>query len=401
MKWLSRSLRRQLVRAAALLLLALTVYAPAAGALRALLGGDSLRAFRAARAGERGAAEPTAALATLTAGPPPPARPTLVWVLLGEPFFQDYFLESITQARVFNPASDFILVGNLELLSPWAAPLAALRVTLVSERSVETDFSRNFTNTFLNLWWVQLAGRVGKLEPSMKHRSNMNFSQLTLTRLVALHELMAARGLERVVHVENDQMLYGPIDALADATDGCGARFAMSRVGARFAPAVVYARDAAALGDLVAFLYDSISRGGDHAVAVSQTTWVTDMALTAAYFRATKAAGRTDAVALPITPDGACVNARSGFFYDGAGLGVWCCGSFQYPRKHFEMRLEESEARYWELPFNWTLVDGLRVPLWNGSRAFNLHVHSKHLHLWRSTDKELDAEAVAKVPEHH
>lgn len=297
----------------------------------------------------------------------------------------------------------------MDLLTPWADPLKALGVTVVHEHDLDTDFSRNFSETFLNLWWVQLRGRVGKLEPTMKHRSNMNFSQVTLTRLVHLYNIMDAKGLERVVHVENDQMLYGPISAVADAGDACGSRLAMSKVGRRYAPAVMYVREKAALWELLAFLYDSISRGADWAVDVSQTTWVTDMALTAAFFRKTAAAARTDVGPLPLKRGDSCYADRAGFVFDGAGLGVWCCGSFQLPRLHFSIKLEESEVLYWNAPFNWTLVKdplnrypaGLRVPVWNETRVFNLHLHSKHLYLWKSSDKELDLEAVARVPENH
>jgi hypothetical protein len=52
----------------------------------------------------------------------------------------------------------------------------------------------------------------------------------------------------------------------------------------------------------------------------------------------------------------------------------------------------ESEVQYWNASFEWRLLDPpnrLRVPFWNGTRVFNLHMHSKQLHLWRSTDSDI------------
>ena len=95
--------------------------------------------------------------------------------------------------------------------------------------------------------------------------------------------------------------------------------------------------------------------------------------------------------------------------------------------------MDESATRYWDFPFAWRLVplpegvapallvdldgqrwgggkrgayggggvssgQGLRAPFWNGTRVFNLHMHSKQLHLWRSTDDEVPRNAFAAVP---
>ena len=47
--------------------------------------------------------------------------------------------------------------------------------------------------------------------PTLNHRTNMDFTALTMLRLVMLHNYAAARGLRGVLHVENDQMLYGRV----------------------------------------------------------------------------------------------------------------------------------------------------------------------------------------------
>ena len=101
----------------------------------------------------------------------------------------------------------------------------------------------------------------------------------------------------------------------------------------------------------------------------------------------------------PTQNDGSCL-AGGGWLYDGLPLGTWCCGSFEWPRKHLEIRMEESATKYWLAPFEWRVVDGMRRPFWNGTPAFNLHMHSKQLRLFRS-DEPMNETALAEVPVHN
>lgn len=69
--------------------------------------------------------------------------------------------------------------------------------------------------------------------------------------------------------------------------------------------------------------------------------------------------------------------------------------------------MEESETKYWAGDFQWRTVRGdadaggadVRRPFWNGVPVFNLHMHSKQLHLWRSDELEFPAAAFALVKE--
>jgi hypothetical protein len=231
----------------------------------------------------------------------------------------------------------------------------------------------------------------------------MNFTRTTMLRLVAFYRLVESRALERVVHVENDQMVYGSARELADAADACGLRLGMTRVSAsRFAPAVVYARDAAALRDMVDFILAAITGGGDTVNRVGKG-YPTDMSITASFFEAKAALGGANATAFAALPDdnddGSCVARATRAVYDGAGLGSWCCGDFYSPSKHFVVKVPESAVKYWERPFEWRVERDLRLPFWNGSAVWNLHMHSKHLHLWKSEDLVMHAGMLAHLPD--
>jgi hypothetical protein len=159
------------------------------------------------------------------------------------------------------------------------------------------------------------------------------------------------------------------------------------------------------------------------------------MSLTASYYDLHRAAGSRNVTTLPQQWDGSCLfRETGGLVFDALPLGTWCCGSFTHPRNHLKEKMGESATPYWDYPFAWRSVplppgtdaallvdldgnrwgagrrgaygggggstgEGLRAPFWNGTRAFNLHMHSKQLHLWRSTDDEAPRNALAAVPQ--
>jgi hypothetical protein len=347
---------------------------------------------------------------------------TLVWVMLGDTHFQAYLLESIWQARIFNPRSRFILVVDHEWLPgnhSWVPALDLAGVERVYYGAIADASTRAFGVAYERLW-DELGRRVGAMQPTLNHRTNMAFTQFTMLRLAALERLVAVLGLTRVVHIENDQMVYGSVDALADAADSCGAALAMTRVGARMAPAVVYAASAPPLRAMLDFIMRVVEAGPDTAVNVARSTYATDMSLCAAFFDAQREAGNgTLFASLPGSGDGSCIAQRSGLLYDAAGLGTWVAGDFYSPKRFGEVRLGESAVKYWELPFEWRVENvtartadavpggaagamgrgSLRTPWWNGTRAFNLHVHSKQLHLWSSHDKEVHEGMLSASPD--
>jgi hypothetical protein len=334
----------------------------------------------------------------------------LVYVLLGDPHFQHYALHSIRQARLLNPSLRMVMVVSPEVLAgrpEWGPELGRLAVNVVNYTMLGSDFLAVFQRQYAGLWEA-LRRRVGFMLPTINDRMNFAFTQLTMERLYALYQLMHVYGLRDVIHVENDQMLYGDVAAAAAAAKACGVDLAMTRIGRRMAPAVVYARNASALKGMLDFMLEAISGGPDHATAVAGTGWVTDMSLTAAYFEQQRGAGRGGAVtSWPNRAEegggasgSACIYDKlGGTIFDAAPLGHWCCGTFERPTEYFTHRDGESEVAYWDREFTWVnataapaaagaaaAVQGrpVRRPQWDGHPVFNLHIHSKQLHLWGS-----------------
>ena len=225
----------------------------------------------------------SAASAASSAAPAAPSfsaadAPTLVYVLLGAPRFQHHVLESLRQSRLLNPRLRIVLVADEAMLyaqrPTWPALLRGpgLRVQLVNASGalLETDLVASFRARYTQLWQELLTFKLREgMLPSVQDErgeamQNTDFTRVTAERLFVLHSLMQAYGLRNVVHVENDQMLYGRGGvALAVAAIGgtCGLRLAMTRIGKRLSPAVLFARDADALRDMLDFVMDAISHG--------------------------------------------------------------------------------------------------------------------------------------------
>jgi hypothetical protein len=282
-----------------------------------------------------------------------------VYVLLGAPRFQHHVLDSIRQSRLLNPRLRIVLVADAALYEQrpeWPALLRGpgMRVRLVNASGLESDLGAAFRARYTQLWQELLTFRrvnEGMLPSVWDERGvalqNDAFTLLTAERLYVVHALMRSFALENVVHVENDQMLFGRgnVARAVAALNACGLRLALPRIGKRLSPAVVFARDAEALQDMLDFLLASISRGMDHAIKVVGSPWVTDMTLTAAYF----ALKRANTTTLPNHGDGSCLSRETaGMIFDAAPLGHWCCGSFEYPDEWNVLQDGESETHYWK-----------------------------------------------------
>lgn len=389
-------------------------------------------------------------------GGSPPLAPCLVWVLLSTTHYQPYILDSIRQARMWNPGVPFYLLADqveqLHRERPAWRELLALphfNATVVDLTAHRDARLARMEVLYANIW-VTLGKRVKAMMPTLSSSTNYGFTNATLMRLVHVHNFMRDAALRDVVHIENDQMVYGSVRELAAAARACGKDFVVARVGPdRLAASVLYASSAArGLEPLVNFYLDAISHGWEHASATAASQYVTDMSLTARYLWTSLDAGLTNVTTWPSWHDGTCLSRElRGLTVDGAILGTWCCGDFIWPMSYFNIKLEEfadRTANLWEWPFVWALLppptgvpvqlvsghagaeqwpggrdfrtedpggeglwrtvvggqldpalpqphpagpgDLLRVPLWNGTRVWNLHMHSKNLHLWRSDE---------------
>jgi len=337
---------------------------------------------------------------------------TIVYVMLGEPQFQHYILYSIRQARLMNPTCRIALVVSEALYTDrpeWIPELigAPLLVNLVNYSMLISNYVMDFQEHFVDLWDGLKHG--GFMVPTVTDEkgvgnANYQFTQLTTERLFALQSLMNVYKLENVVHLENDQMIYTSVAELVKASQKCDVQLAMSKIGERLAPAVVYVKNSDAILDMLDFMLEAVSNGRDHAIKIAGSRWVTDMTLTAAYF-AQKKKGTTT---LPNHADDSCIYKAipGGLIVDGAPLGHWCCGAFGngQENKFFQIKDEESEVAYWDFPFEWREEKEkggsgeekdqrtnppesrllLRRPYWNNLPVFNLHIHSKQLQLWGS-----------------
>lgn len=374
--------------------------------------------------------------------------------------YQFYLMESLRQARIHNPSVHFFLLtddpARLDRERPsWAALFASPHVNVtVVDAGMLRDWELIRTEERFRDVWGPLAHELGNMMlPSLSGGHNWAFTVVTLTRLIYVHHFARERGARDVLHVENDQMIYASAASVVAGARACGVELAFGRVAeGRAAAAVVYVSSAAALRPLVDFFWDAVSHGWEHAAAVAGSGWVTDMSLVSAFLDAAASRGDVRISTFPrsTVDDGTCLSRELTVVVDAAALGAWCCGDMSRGREHFKIKSEFSDFAVWDWPLSWDLVedasarppawdarqraallknqqpsnDGvwrsisggewdadarataeaaragappiLRVPVWNGTRCFNLHLHSKMLHWWRSDD--LDVEDVLKDP---
>ena len=99
---------------------------------RALHDGGKHRFSSASKlAGARGGSAAAAVRGSKCCGPPGSA--SLIWVMLGDPHFQPYLMESIKQARIFNPTEYFFVVVDARHFNdthPWAKQMDDLDVSM-------------------------------------------------------------------------------------------------------------------------------------------------------------------------------------------------------------------------------------------------------------------------------
>lgn len=318
-------------------------------------------------------------------------RPTILYVLLGTPAFQYWALTGIQQARKLNPDTNIVLVHTTELTenADWLQQLRVLRVELV----LYDDIVDIFSMTFADKYRMIVSQLEISLNPPFGSTGNSDFMQLTMIRLAAVHRAMQVLDLKHVIHMENDQMLYATVQTLATAAESCDLHLGMTRLGRNtLAPAVLYIRQAADLFELLSYMDGVFTEGGEYAMQLIGSPWVSDMTLTAIFFNQHELQASTSGnhhppiATLPNGPDQSCMFMTSGYMFDAAPLGQWCCGTFFKPTEYFTAKSRDASVPYWDGTFEWRNQTGTnwRVPFWNGHSVFNLHMHSKALHLWTS-----------------
>jgi hypothetical protein len=188
--------------------------------------------------------------------------------------YQFYLLESIRQARMWNPGVPFFLLTDdwamIDTYRPaWGRLLAMpfLNVTVVDVRPLRDWELQEIELRFRDIWGPLGYMLGATMKPSMAGGTNFAFTIATLLRLVYLHHWVRATGQQHVFHVENDQMIYGSIHELLGAAQSCGVDFAVGRVTVgRYAASVMYTNGAAPLNALLKFTWSIISHGAHKAV---------------------------------------------------------------------------------------------------------------------------------------
>ena len=305
--------------------------------------------------------------------------PCLVWThIYGGPTlsssagsinFQYYLLESVRQARIWNPGVPFfILTDDSQLLfrerPHWATLLAQghLNASVVDVATLR-DWELIHIETRMRDIWGPLAHNIGtSMMPSLAGGTNFAFTTVTLTRLLYLHHWLRQRGGGQAVHLENDQMLYGHVLEVAAPARACGVQMALGRVAQdRYAAAVLYLDSHTPLRQLLDFLTGALSHGWQHAAAVARSYWVTDMSLTAAFVEQQQSGGSSAVTTFPAPEhaaaqrqQGQCLASSMGVLVDAAVLGIWCCGDMGRGRQWMSVRTEFAEgSALFEAPFEW------------------------------------------------
>ena len=165
---------------------------------------------------------------------------------------QDYVAHCLAQWRLFNPPSesDVYLVVSDAFKSDAAVLqwVKQYQITLVLESELEmTEYWVEYLRTF----YVQ-----GYMHPGgSRKEGNKDFNRLVMQRFHVVHALMKQRGLENVVHLENDVLLYARWRDLIEPIVRC-----QHEISSTFAspkgviPSVVYIKNADSLGRLLEFV---------------------------------------------------------------------------------------------------------------------------------------------------
>ena len=202
------------------------------------------------------------------------ATPHIVFVHIG-PDLPGHLAVAAGQARRFHSGGIWVVAPAAALTAAAWAP--GLRVRSVASEDLGlSELHRQFL-------------RVTRLDRAFRQ----GFWLHTTERFFCLETLMAKAGLEHVVHLENDVMLYAEPRALLPVLDRCYPALAATfDAPGRCVPGFVYARQAAAVTRLNQFIVQ---------VFAHTERTPNDMALLAG-FRATFGARALDM--LPIIPAG-------------------------------------------------------------------------------------------------
>lgn len=335
-------------------------------------------------------------------------NPKLVWVVLGDWQHSMHVIESIRQARLWNPESEFYLLLSRELIAELPDELRQFEVSVVNTLAYETDpLLQAFRENFF------VSGQMGG------HANRDDFNQITSARLFYVHAWMSACRVEHVIHIENDNLIYFKAVDWMQNISVCRVSMATTcremNTRRRFMIAgVVYVRDHMALGHVLTHSIQLLQKGRKNLSNRLGTEYVNDMSLLADYYWSNfKSDGLGKQIAsgsLTILPEDReglgivdphrhdpkpkCMWENTHMVFDNSALAFWYFGDFFDKRKftnnHGWGAYERMPANRSTKALEWNRESGISFPVWDGKRVASLHMHSKQLSEAASTEVSQD-----------
>jgi hypothetical protein len=207
---------------------------------------------------------------------------------------------------------------------------------------------------------------------------------------------MKQSRIKHVFHIENDNMLYIELGKLVKRMEFCGIRFAFPRAAVDQAvTSFVYAQTSEAFEDFSRWCVDVFRKGPDLASKYIGASWINDMTLGAHYLRLQNSSKASGVFELPthfhLKTENCCLcylseENKEPIIFDACVLGQYFGGTFAQPNlPHWEQnRLVDPRGeilRWYESP-----VDRLKRPLIRDIHIVNIHVHSKQLEKFASSN---------------
>ena len=314
-----------------------------------------------------------------------------VFVAAGDlrgPGGQLHTLKAIRQWRLYHPSSVstvYLIVEDEFVEDPdIAAEATSSTIEVIPMSTVASPLISRFWDVFYIQGYMHPGGN--------RQTGNKKFNQLVSQRFHAIYGLMKERGLEHVVHLEGDNMIYGDMREVVRAVAACG--HGMATLAAKpdgMIPGVVYIRDVAAVEQLVHFINDLLSCGLGFGKAL-KPGYANDMTYLMNYY---EYYGSPAMGILPCWEHAAKENCVADLLerkvmFDSASFGQWYSFAEKAGKSVPPLHIRNSmKGRFIDATpgerLRWEADDqGRRIPYWKGYKLVSLHIHAKNLEKFRS-----------------
>jgi hypothetical protein len=257
---------------------------------------------------------------------------TAVFSVLGTRYYgpggQEYVWESVRQWRVFHPGNAstvYVVVNDEQRNDPVVvANASSFGVKLVTRKDVEPHVPewRRYDAVFYP---------QGVMHPGgSRTTGHLDFNRLVTARFFALLGLMRRDGLEDVVHLENDMMVYTDFRKhVLPPWRRCGNALATMFPAKKGAiPGVLLVRAAKDIEGLAGFINDLLSCGRKFGKGVTPG-YANDMTYILNYFQLRGSAAVGDLPNQLHKPGENCLaDHMPGLLFDGASFGQWYSFAF-------------------------------------------------------------------------